>query len=383
MIFNDKRRREFYAMTFAAESACYACADSFLVFETGLRTSLRRRRALVASSARIVQLKMFVKFGVLLAFICSLLTACERHVPQASRLIGSTMGTQYVVTVVDSDIERDQLEAGIRELLADLTQIFSTYEDDSELSRLNRSGADQWIPVSDELYEVLDCAMTIGQQSDGAFDVTVGPLVDLWGFGPDGRRSQPPKKAMVNEQLQHVGQRNLMLRSAPAALKKANDGVSIDLSAIAKGYATDRVAALLKQRKVQNFLVDIGGELQARGHNPRGERWQIGLEKPRRESREVGRTVALRNVGLATSGNYRNFFEHDGTFYGHTIDPKSGAPAADPLAAVSVIHRSTMVADAWATALMSLGLERGRQIADERGLVVLFQTAAGRAERVF
>lgn len=312
-----------------------------------------------------------VLLGTLLCAV-SLVTGCERA-PAPVQITGSTMGTQYSVTLAGAPGRQAALlDDDLAELLISLNRIFSTYEADSELSRLNRNVSLEWIGVSEPLFVVLRAAVEVAEASRGAFDVTVGPLVNLWGFGPEGKSRQIPEGGDVARELNRVGMDKFSLRADPYAVRKRVPDVYIDLSAIAKGYAVDRLAEFLEQRGLNDYLVDIGGELRAAGRNSEGRKWRIGIEDPRTGGRDIMRALPLSGRAMATSGNYRNFFEIDGVRYGHTIDPRTGAPARHTLAAVTVVHDSTMIADAWATAFMSLGLEAGRRIAEERSLAVQF-----------
>ncbi len=304
-----------------------------------------------------------------------LLTACDRPRP-AIHLVGDTMGTRYSVKVIGPGaIEPESLQNRIEELLTAINGTMSTYDPNSELSRLNRNSATDWIDVSDQLYTVLEVAMRIGRATGGAFDITIGPLVNLWGFGPEPGARTVPDIAAIESARQRVGIDKLLLRASPTAVRKRRGDVYIDLSAIAKGYAVDQIAAYLDGQGFADYLVEIGGELRASGSNQSGVPWRIGIENPVVEGRVIGQTAPLRDNGMASSGNYRNFFELDGVRYGHTIDPRTGTPTRHRLGAVTVIHPQAMMADAWATALMSLGFDAGLALAREHNLAALFLVA--------
>lgn len=317
-----------------------------------------------------------VSFTGALVAVVLLLAGCEQRQP-AIQLAGATMGTQYSVKVVNAGaVEANVLKAEIDALLTAVNATMSTYDPASELSRLNRNPSTAWIGISQELSDVLQGAVAIGQASGGAFDVTVGPLVNLWGFGPGRGTSAVPDAAAIERERQRIGLDKLVLRASPAAVRKRRGDVMIDLSGIAKGYAVDRIAEHLDARGVTDYLIDIGGELRAGGVNQTGAPWRIGIENPMIGGPAIVQTVPLSGNGMASSGNYRNFFEIDGVRYGHTIDPRTGSPTQHRLAAVTVVHRSTMIADAWATALMSLGFAAGVKIAEAHGLAVLFIVGA-------
>jgi thiamine biosynthesis lipoprotein len=196
-------------------------------------------------------------------------------------------------------------------------------------------------------------------------------LVNLWNFGPDPRAGQVPTVAEIERERERVGYRRLEVRLSPPSLRKTHPGVYLDLSAIAKGYAVDEIAELLIQRGVPGFMVEVGGEVRTSGHRPDGQPWRIGIEKPVDFQRSVQRVVELTGKSLATSGDYRNFFEKDGRRYSHEIDPQTGYPVQHELASVSVISDSCMLADAWATGLMVAGPEAALRLAREQGLEVL------------
>lgn len=305
----------------------------------------------------------------LLLFAALLLSACARP-PATLDLGGPIMGTSWSVRVVASPglPAQEQLQAQVDARLQELNALFSTYLPGSELSRFNSTQHTEWFAVSAEMVTVVSRALAVSEASDGAFDVTVGPLVNLWGFGPDGQPSRVPPQSDIDALLAATGYRLLEVRADPPALRKQHAGLYVDLSAIAKGYAVDEVAQLLGRLGATDFMVEVGGEIRTRGHRADGEAWRIALESPRAGTREVLRIIGLSDQAMATSGDYRNFFELDGRRYSHSIDPRSGWPVQHPLAAVSVIADDCMGADAWATALLVLGPERAMQVAEEQGL---------------
>jgi len=293
--------------------------------------------------------------------------------PDVVALRGSTMGTSYSVQLVDApaSLDPDALQRRIDALLAEVSGLMSTYQPDSELSRFNANPSTDWVPVSAELARLVAEAQRIGAASSDAFDVTVGPLVNLWGFGPEVKADELPAPDQIDAALARTGQDKLQVRLAPPALRKQQPDLYLDLSAIAKGYGVDRVSALLAEAGVANALVEIGGELYGHGHNGRDAPWRIAVEKPDPLARRVFRVVPLLDRGMATSGDYRNFFELDGRLYSHTIDPTTGRPVTHGLASVTVLGESTARADAWATALLVLGPERGFILAQGLGLAAL------------
>jgi len=310
--------------------------------------------------------------------LCALPGCVERDL--SIQLAGETMGTTWHVTVVPDTNSPNAalLQQGVETVLEEVNQSMSTYRVDSEISRFNSSETDEWFPITSEFYYVLSTAMAIGWQSDGAYDVTVGPLVDLWGFGPVGPVAAPPADDTVTDVLERVGQDHLRLDGdGPRLLKRVP--VELDFSSIAKGYAVDRVAQWLDARGLDRYLVEVGGELRLAGLSGRGDPWHIAIERPDSSTRAVEEAVSLTDVGLATSGDYRNFFVIDGQRFSHSIDPRRGYPVAHDLVSVTVIHPSAMIADAWATALVVLGYEDAMMVAQEQGLAVYFIRRQGEA----
>lgn len=285
------------------------------------------------------------------------------------------MGTTYSVKVVLSQGQRlpeSRLKKMADLALEEVNAQMSTYQADSELSVWNRSKGDEWRPVSRPLFDVLQLSVAIGEQSEGAFDVTVMPLVNLWGFGPEDRGA-PPSDEVIEEALQRVGYNQIKLDRDGLKARKPED-VYVDLSAIAKGYAVDQVAQALLNAGHQNFMVEVGGELFLNGVNRHGKPWRIGVESPSYDLLQAPQgpaaTVDLSGVAMATSGDYRNYYEVDGTRVSHTIDPATGRPIAHKLASVSVIADTCAEADGWATALNVLGLEKGMALAERERLAV-------------
>lgn len=290
---------------------------------------------------------------------------------------GLTMGTSFSIKWVDVDEQRlPQLrrEAGV--LLSRINQQMSTYIDDSELSRLNRAAPGVAHPIGPELMQVLQLAQQISARSGGAFDVTVGPLVNLWGFGPDGRVTHQPADEAIEQLRARVGYRFLHLDAAQGTLTKDGEQY-IDLSAIAKGYGVDALAQWLESHGITRYLVEIGGELRIRGHKPGNQPWRVAIELPEAGVREVGQVISLEQGAVATSGDYRNYFEENGVRYSHTIDPRTARPIRHRLASVTVISERCAEADALATALMVMGEEQGYNFALQQGIRALFVSKTG------
>ena len=293
-------------------------------------------------------------------------------------LSGPTMGTRWSVKVsqLPAGITADELQAEIETRLERINDLMSTYRADSELSRFNRAAADEWFNLSPETATVIKAAIELGTRSNGAFDVTVGPLVNLWGFGPTKIDSAPDDEA-VDRTRQAVGLDKLELRADPPAVRKQVAGLEVDLSAIAKGYGVDEVGRLLEAHQVGNYLVEIGGEVRARGKRPDGSSWRIGIEAPVEGRRELALAVALDDAAMATSGDYRNFREQIGRRWSHTLDPRTARPVEHTLTSVSVVTPECMEADGLATLLMVLGPAEGYDWAVDQQLAALLMVREG------
>lgn len=288
---------------------------------------------------------------------------------------GPTMGTQYSVKAVSAEpleaATQRELANRIAEALASVNGKMSTYLPDSELSLFNAAETTEAFPVSSETVYVLSHAQYISEVTDGAFDITVGPLVNAWGFGPDGRVS-PPTEGDLTALRERVGYEKLTIDVSAETVRKRRADVYCDLSAIAKGYAVDQVARILSSYDLEGYMVEVGGEVYADGTNPQGEGWRIGIEQPDTGERKARRVISLSGQSMATSGDYRNFYTADGARVSHMIDPRTGAPVRHALASVTVISTQCLFADAYATALMVMGPEEGYRFAEKIGLVALF-----------
>lgn len=292
------------------------------------------------------------------------------------------MGTYFRVSARCPE-PLEELKPRIEAELKAVNDQMSTYQQDSELSRFNRAAPGEWQPVSRELAEVVSAAEQISTGSAGAFDITVAPLVNLWGFGPEGRITDAPEQEAVVLAMGQVGFGHLHVDSDRLALRK-DRALTVDLSAIAKGHGVDRLADLLLDLGCGDYLIDIGGEVYGRGLNPSGRSWRVGVEVPDPATLgEVQRVLSLSDVAVATSGDYRNFVELGSERVSHTLDPRTGQPVEHNLASVTVVHPSAMWADGLATALNVLGPEAGFKLAEQDGLAALFiiRRASGFEER--
>lgn len=306
------------------------------------------------------------------------LAACARP-DQATTIRGLTMGTSYAVELAAplDDALRTELSGLIEAELTAINASMSTYDTRSELSRFNSRQQLDWTPASGGLLEVLDGAARISAATHGAFDVTVAPLVDLWGFGPQYRTRAVPDDAIIEQVREGVGYRHVQVDRVAGAIRKAHRRTQVDLGAIAKGYGVDRVAMILDRHGIGDYLVEIGGEFRARGSTATGRPWRVAIERPVEGRRVLGEIVVLDNRAIATSGTTKDFFEQDGRRYPHCIDPATARPIEHAPMAVSVVADTAMEADGWATALLVLGPERGYALAQARGLAALLVTASG------
>ncbi len=299
---------------------------------------------------------------------------------QLFSISGTTMGTSYHLKLVPEpgkNLDTATLRKKIDLRLSEIDQKMSTYKQDSDISRFNRYADDQWMPITSETLTVVTMAQRISRLSNGAFDITVGHLVNLWGFGPTVHLDAIPDKSSIKTLLSQVGYRKLELRQTPPALRKANKNIYLDLSAIAKGYAVDAVAQLLIDNKIDNFLVEIGGEIITHGEKHDHQSWVVGIESPISSQHTVQKRLHLYNVAMATSGDYRNYFEEQGVRYSHTIDPATGYPIKHKLASVTVIDSTCMSADALATAIMVMGPEKGMAFAEQQQLAIFMLVKQG------
>ncbi|MBB5392141.1 MULTISPECIES: FAD:protein FMN transferase [unclassified Herbaspirillum] len=292
------------------------------------------------------------------------------------RLSGAAMGTSWnVQALAPKGVARASIAAAVQAQLERVIREMSTWEEDSSLSRFNRAPAGSWHSLPEAFHTVLDAALTMAADSGGAFDPTIGPLVNVWGFGPQSERAVPfrevPDEAALQAARACCGWQRIALdRSARSALQPG--GAYLDFSGIAKGYAVDLVAQALRAAGCVSWLAEVGGELSGFGVKADGQPWWVALERPPQDTAAQGLLVALHGLAIATSGDYRRYFERDGRRYAHTIDPRSGRPVRHDLASVTVLHPQCMVADALATALTVLGVEEGMAFARERNIAALF-----------
>ncbi len=309
----------------------------------------------------------------LLLVLMSIVSGCGGE-SEPVRLQGKALGTTYSIVTygLPDGMSTETLIQGVGRVVTDVNTVMSLFKPDSELSRFNAQHGLEWFPVSKELVHVVETAQSVHQMTSGAFDITVAPLVNLWGFGPDKRPDVIPADADIQKALENVGADLVEVRVDPPALKKVKPGITLDLAAIAKGYCVDAVSNWLDSQKIAAFMVEIGGEVRTKGAKPGNAPWHIAVEKPVSTERAVQAVITLTNKAMATSGDYRNYFEVDGKRYSHMIDPTTGRPITHTLVSVSVIDDTCTRADALATGLMVLGPQKGIAVAKKEHLSTFF-----------
>jgi thiamine biosynthesis lipoprotein len=297
---------------------------------------------------------------------------------------GQTMGTTYTVRLhgAPANLDANQLQRQIDQRLEDINRMMSTYRPESEVSRFSSHPVDQWFGISPQTAQVIQQALELSHLSDGYYDITVAPLVNLWGFGPEGQIEKRPSDEQIALAKKKVGFQFLEVQPSTPAIRKTLPGLAIDLSSIAKGYGVDQVADLLDQLDVKDYFVEIGGEVRVLGRNPSGVSWRIGIEAPLEDIRQASIVLPMTDGSVATSGDYRNFFEDaTGQRYSHTIDPHTAQPVQSTLASVTVIANQCSLADGRATTIMALGSRRGMELAEQEGWSVLLMDRVGRSFR--
>lgn len=284
------------------------------------------------------------------------------------------MGTSYSIKINDLNNlvqDRVKLQSSVDSLLENINLQMSTYLPESEISKFNSFADTAWVNISYDFAYVVQKSIEIGNLSNGALDITVGPIVNLWGFGPEDKPRHIPEENLISERLKFIGLDKIAvdLTKDRIRIKKTIPELKIDLSATAKGFGVDKVAEFLEHKKLFNYMVEIGGEVRTNGKNDQSQYWQIGISTPSQLG-GIEKVLSLNGLSLATSGDYWNYFEENGKRFSHTIDPKTGKPITHNLASVSVVHKSCMMADGFATAIEVLGPEKGLEFANKMNLPV-------------
>ncbi|GAA0233033.1 FAD:protein FMN transferase [Marinomonas primoryensis] len=302
--------------------------------------------------------------------------------PELVSFSGPTMGTTYTVKFYTTENVKktSDLKVGVDAALVRVNKLMSTYDPNSELSVFNKLPENQFSNISEDMAYVIDKALLISEMSGGEYDITIGPLVNLWGFGPGNREDKVPSELLIDEAKSRVGYHYLKLDGRRLTKEK---NIYVDLSSIAKGYGVDMVAQVLQSKGVRSYLIEVGGEILSKGVKADGESWKVAIESPAGGHEIVERILSVTDVAVATSGDYRNYFEKNGVRYSHTISPKTGRPITHRLVSVTVVDKTTTMADGLATAITVLGPEKGFEFAQKNGIAayLLIKTDFGFEER--
>ncbi|CAM7851447.1 FAD:protein FMN transferase ApbE [Lelliottia nimipressuralis] len=327
----------------------------------------------------------FWRAGILASFF--LLAACDSSTPSvkpaapaATVLEGKTMGTFWRVSIMNVDARRaDELRGKIQSQLDADDQLLSTYKNDSALMRFNLSNSTSLWPVSEAMADIVTEALHIGYKTNGAMDITVGPLVNLWGFGPTKQPEKIPDQAQIDDARARTGLQHLTVinQYGQQYLQKDIPDLFVDLSTVGEGYAADHLAALMTQEGISRYLVSVGGALVSRGLNASDQPWRVAIQKPTDTQNAVQAVVDINGHGISTSGSYRNYYELDGKRLSHVIDPQTGRPIEHNLVSVTVIAPTALEADTWDTGLMVLGPEKAKEVVRQEGLAVYMITREG------
>lgn len=301
--------------------------------------------------------------------------------PASSTVLeGKTMGTSWRVSLVGLDESRRQsLQEKIQARLDADDRLLSTWKTDSALMRFNQSATTSPWPVSEEMADIVTQALRIGHKTAGAMDITVGPLVNLWGFGPEQQPVKTPTQAQIDAARARTGLQHLTAINTTSQqyLQKDLPDLFVDLSTVGEGYAADHLARLMEQEGLSRYLVSVGGALVSRGMNASDRPWRVAIQQPTDRENAVQAIVDINGHGISTSGSYRNYYELDGKRVSHVIDPQTGRPITHNLVSVTVIAPTALEADGWDTGLMVLGRERAQQVAREQGLAVYMISREG------
>ena len=326
---------------------------------------------------------VFYKY-VYIFVVTIFLSGCNLHSNELVLINGMTMGTTFSVQLINnkSNFNKKKLEENINDVLVDVNNNMSTWDSDSEISKINKMPTGQWIHVSPDTLFINALANSVSKKTSGAFDITTGRLIQLWGFGTNEDKSFVPDEQSIKQAILNAGYNKLLIDNKKSAVYKKSP-FNIDLSAIAKGYAVDKIAEYLNKNKYSVYLVEVGGEIRVKGKKGDAQKWKIAIETPSSQVREVHNIIKITDHAIATSGDYRNYYEIDGKRYSHTIDPFTGKPITHNLASVTVISDTAAYADAVATALMVMGAEKGYKYCENNGISAYFIYKQGGKFKVY
>ena len=319
-----------------------------------------------------------MKYTKLIIFliISTLILSCSEDKKYNIELKGNTMGTYYLISLVDvpKNLSKKEIEIEIKNTLLEANKILSNWDKSSEISKLNNNKTIKPIQISNELFDVVSEANSINTKSNGYFDITLDPLIELWGFGYSKSKiiDRVPSKGKIRDTLTLVNQNLLLEINSNNQLIKKNKNVRLNLSAIGKGYGIDLIGKKLDYLNINNYIIDIGGDIFAKGHNKNNKDWVVGIENPKLNEKLIKEIVNISNKGVATSGEYKNYFSKDGTKYSHIINPKNGMPITHSTKSVTVVDKNAMSADGWATALIAMGSKVGLKVAEKEKIAVMF-----------
>ncbi len=305
-----------------------------------------------------------------------LVSSCSKKI-EFKLISGSTMGTTYNIKYLPNNSYPSEatLKIEVDKILRDLNQVYSTYIDDSEISLLNQTDSSTWIKIGPTLKQVLKANYEVYKASEGYFDPSVGPLVNLWGFGPV-KTTQVPTERDIVKTLELVGFDRFEQKNDFSSFKKPHKQSYLDFSASAKGHAVDTLAMHLDTEGITEYMIEIGGEVRVKGQ--RKEAWRLAIERPTTgPTRAVQQVILLKNGSMATSGNYRNFFKKGDKKYAHTINPITGQATPHMLLSATVIHQDCLYADSWATAFMSMGEQKALELSNQLEIKAYFIVSNG------
>lgn len=315
-----------------------------------------------------------LRCGVLAAALA--VSGCDNNntvAPKGLVIEGKTMGTFWRVSLTDVDASREAaLRQRIQSQLDADDHMMSTWKADSDLSRFNQSTSTAPWPVSEAMADIITGAIRIGEKTHGTMDITVGPLVNLWGFGPDKQPVKWPSQEQIDAARARTGLQHLTVinKSHQQWIQKDIPNLYVDLSTVGEGYAADHLARLMEQEGIGSYLVSVGGAVMTRGTNPEGKPWRVAIQKPTDKENAVQAVVDLNGHGISTSGSYRNYYELDGKRISHVIDPSTGRPIEHKLVSATVIAPTALEADGWDTGLLVLGTEKAKAVAEKEGLAI-------------
>ena len=326
------------------------------------------------------RMNFFIKKSLIIHVILLIISlfnlSCSNEKNYNAEIKGNTMGTFYFIEVIDVPIEIKikKIELEIKNSLIKVNKILSNWDEESEISIINKIDETIAFKISDELNEVFKTSNEINSKSNGFFDLTLDPIIELWGFGYKNKQMEIiPSDEQIKKTLSLIGQKSFLKHNfANNEITKKIKNLKINLSSIGKGYGIDLIGKKLDQLGIKNYIINIGGDILTKGHNSKKEDWVIGIENPNLKEKLIKEIVNITNKGLATSGDYKNFFTKNGNRYSHIINPKTGKPITHSTKSVTVIHEDSMKADGWATAFLALGSLEGLKIAEKEKIAVLF-----------